>query len=558
METIVVKAGKTLVSVSQARAELQTTTDNVVKHGKVTLVVTSISTPNTTTSSTTTTNTNTSSPETPLPSCSTKLKAVYKEVDGTVSEVNSTDGNITLGGYDKNITFEFSQTVTTAGLSITSSKGATLGSLTLSNDTNISFTYLVPASLADGSYSYSTMEVLTASQNDCTYDTKTFEIAYDLNETALSMDVSDLFSTNQYGMSLAINNNRLFIGSRDENSLFIYDLNATDINGSRVQISYSSRVNQISASGNFMIVGVGKSGVIQEAYLYETNRTLSDIANFSTKLTNDGTNGYYATSGINTNTKYAFVADVRSDIVANDAGAVYVYELNTSLVDVNATSKKDDGSIIYIKANDGSSSDYFGSAIASNSAYLAISAPYKDNGGNNAGAIYIFELNTTSNLPVPIADISATQQKLTANTPVAKSYLGISMAMNSKYLVACTNNGENAIYLWEVNSTTSTQGNIVDITATQLKLTGNGAGSGFGRSVAMNDKYLVVGDKSATSVYIFDLTLPKANINDSQIKLTNNSLTLFGWSVAVDNNFTAVGTNNGKKVELFENPTTTK
>jgi len=128
----------------------------------------------------------------------------------------------------------------------------------------------------------------------------------------------------------------------------------------------------------------------------------------------------------------------------------------------------------------------FGSAVAFNSSFLFVGAP-------KAGAVYIFKLN----------DGAFTQEGSPKTGPIGSSF-GISLAASSTLLVvgATTDNSTGIVYIYEMNSTTSSwtfQGHIEpnDINANDS----------FGHAVAVIDPNIIIVSKNPThspgSVYIF-------------------------------------------------------
>ena len=148
MEAIVQTAtGKPAVGETEAKAELQATTDNVRDFGTV---------------EGTTTTGGTTTPS--LPTCSA-ISGIYN--NGSLL----TPSTYLALGTDYNLTLVFEQNITTAGLNIGSSKdgNVTLGTLTKTADKNITLSYKAARALANGlTADYNSTDTLTVTQTVCT------------------------------------------------------------------------------------------------------------------------------------------------------------------------------------------------------------------------------------------------------------------------------------------------------------------------------------------------------------------------------------------------------
>jgi len=148
MEAIVQTAtGKPAVGETEAKAELQATTDNVRDFGTV---------------EGTTTTGGTTTPS--LPTCSA-ISGIYN--NGSLL----TPSTYLALGTDYNLTLVFEQNITTAGLNIASSKDAnvTLGTLSKTADKNITLSYTAATALTNGlTADYNSTDTLTVTQTVCT------------------------------------------------------------------------------------------------------------------------------------------------------------------------------------------------------------------------------------------------------------------------------------------------------------------------------------------------------------------------------------------------------
>ena len=200
--------------------------------------------------------------------------------------------------------------------------------------------------------------------------------------------------------------------------------------------------------------------------------------------------------------------------------------MNNGLTNTTTTTTFNAGT--KITANDGGSSDQFGSTVDVSGNYAIIGAPNWDNGGsgNNEGAAYIFNVTTGAQL-----------HKLTADDGAEGDTFGHGAAIDGNYAIVGAHsdgNSSGSAYVFDV-----TNGN-------QLrKLTADDAATGdyFGRHVAISGNYAIIsayGDNDNGSAYIFNVT------NGNQVhKLASSdgaSNDDFGYSVSIDGNNAIVST----------------
>lgn len=218
------------------------------------------------------------------------------------------------------------------------------------------------------------------------------------------------------------------------------------------------------------------------------------------------------------------------------AGAAYVFEKQ---VDNWTQTKK-------LVANDRSAADYFGATVSIYENSIAIGAYLQDQNATNnnyimdAGAVYVFFQQGGNWVQT---------QKLVANDRRTESYFGNSVSINNNYIiVGAFSDSENsnlqtagAAYVFKYNAGTWQQ---------QAKLKSNDLekGDNFGKSVAINNEYALIGAINedhdlnggnmlfnAGAAYLFKLT----NNSWAQIqKICPNdrgSTDAFGYAVAIGN-----------------------
>ncbi len=206
------------------------------------------------------------------------------------------------------------------------------------------------------------------------------------------------------------------------------------------------------------------------------------------------------------------------------------------------------GEIQKITASDAQSSDQFGTSAAICGEYIIAGAPYEDEGGNNAGAAYIFRKTEAGTWDAGI--------KLTANDAQADDYFGDSVAISGDYAIVGARNedagGSNAGAAYIFRRTGGADENIWD---DGIKITASDAQANdeFGNSVSINGDYAIVGAKNedggdgnptsnAGAAYIFHRT--GANTWDIGTKIVASDPAVddyFGNSVSISGDYAIVG-----------------
>ena len=189
-------------------------------------------------------------------------------------------------------------------------------------------------------------------------------------------------------------------------------------------------------------------------------------------------------------------------------GAAYIYERNEGGINNWGEVKK-------LIASDAQIDDRFGYSVAVAGDVMFIGAYCEDEGGTNAGAVYVFERNTGG------INAWGEVKKLTASNSEENAYFGISVAVAGDTAIVCaycedvggiTNAG--AAYVFERNAGgTDTWGEINKLIASDAE-----EGDCFGNSVAMKGDVVIVGAPyedtggiSAGAAYIFERNAGSAN-----------------------------------------------
>lgn len=225
---------------------------------------------------------------------------------------------------------------------------------------------------------------------------------------------------------------------------------------------------------------------------------------------------------------YILVGSPNSDDGGESSGSVDVFELSNGVWNHHT----------HITATDGTAGDYFGSSVAVTDDYLAIGAKYNAANGTKAGAAYVYRL---------VDGVWKKQTKLLASDGADNANFGVSVDIDGdKIIIGASGHTENwvatgAAYLftledgiWEEHS--------------KILPPDGAAQDMFGFSVALSDKYLVIGsyldDDSGTSsgsVYVYNCTEDGPVYSDKLTPPSGFSGSYFGYCVAVAGDIIGVG-----------------
>ncbi len=212
------------------------------------------------------------------------------------------------------------------------------------------------------------------------------------------------------------------------------------------------------------------------------------------------------------------VGAAMNDDAGNNSGAAYLF---------NATTGRER---FKLTADDAAASDQFGHAVGISGSTAVVSAPWEDQRGTNAGAVYVFD-----------AGNGLQQRKLTAPDAQAGDRFGYSLAVDGNLVLIGAQSDDAGIdsgsaYLYDTT------------TGTQLrKFTASDAAAGdmFGSVAISNGLALIGAPRSDTNAqdagvaYLYDVAT-----GQELRKLTASDPTAdarFGFSVAIDNGIALIG-----------------
>ncbi len=227
------------------------------------------------------------------------------------------------------------------------------------------------------------------------------------------------------------------------------------------------------------------------------------------------------------------------DDVGADEGAAYVF-----------IRYEDDfywAPLVTLTASDPQAGDEFGRSVAINGGHAIVGAPYKDNGGSDHGAAYIYGQDEGGD------DAWGQVKKLTALDAQDWDEFGCSVAISGDYAIVGAQYEDSgglssgaAYIFYRDQGGADMWGQVVKLQALDAA-----AGDLFGYSVAIDGDYAVVGAYSADdggadsgAVYIYGRNQGGDNNWGQVIKLTASDAAagdLFGTSVAIEGDYVVVG-----------------
>ena len=228
---------------------------------------------------------------------------------------------------------------------------------------------------------------------------------------------------------------------------------------------------------------------------------------------------------------YAIVGASLEDEGGTDAGAAYIFYRTGTTWDAGTK----------IMASDAEVYDRFGSSVAISGDYAIVGASREDEGGTDAGAVYIFHRTGINTWDAGM--------KIMASDAEAYDYFGGSVAISGDYVIVGTDGGDDgginsgAAYIFHRTGT-----NTWDV-ETKIMASDAEAEDWFGTSVAISGDYAIVGasgedggGSDAGAVYVFYRT--GTNTWDAGTKIMASdaeAYDYFGSSVAISGDDVIIG-----------------
>ena len=258
----------------------------------------------------------------------------------------------------------------------------------------------------------------------------------------------------------------------------------------------------------------------------------------------------------------------------NTSGSAYIFDLNGNQLGI-------------ITASDIAASDNFGQSVAVGCGRIVVGARFDDDNGNASGSAYIYDLDGTNEIKIPVSDGAAgdwfgnsvavgcgkivvgapldddngaiesgsayiydldgnNEVKITASDATFSDEFGYSVAVGSGKIVVGArgdNSDQGAAYIYNLDGT-----NEVKITASD-----GAANDEFGYSVAVGSGRIVVGspykamglNDDQGAAYIYDLDGNQLGIITASDGAVDEDHDEFGYSVAVGSGRIVVGARSG-------------
>ncbi len=277
----------------------------------------------------------------------------------------------------------------------------------------------------------------------------------------------------------------------------------------------------VAMDGNYLAIGCSMP------YLYIFQRTNYNTWDTGTSLNAAGSRNVVAING-----DYVVSGSKENDSVATDAGVAKIFH-------------KTDlgwGSGVTLVASDGAESDYFGCSVSISGNYAVIGASGEDEKGTDAGAAYIFHRIGTNAWDTGV-------KLLASDDGAAGDSFGCSVSINGDYVVIgatgadTTVSDTGAVYVFHRTGT-----NAWEKTAKLVAPDGE-TDDRFGTSVAIDGDYAIVGAMFESSkgyragaAYVFYRDTSNGWDSGTQLLAPDGQPSdYFGRSVAIEGNYIVVG-----------------
>ena len=260
--------------------------------------------------------------------------------------------------------------------------------------------------------------------------------------------------------------------------------------------------NSVAIDANYAIVGCwGDNSWKGSAYIFKRN---GESWTEQAKITaSDGQTGDSFGVSVDISGDYCIIGAYYDDETSgsgNYFGSAYIF-------------KREDSNWIEqykLTASDGNDYDFFGGSVSIDGDYCIVGADQDDDNGQSSGSAYIFKREDSNWIE---------QYKLTASDGNDYDFFGGSVSIDGDYCIVGAEqndeNGENSGSAYIFNRDASDW-----IEQTKLTAFDSLTDDRFGGSVAINDKYSIIGwfedefhDNRAGPVYIFEHFCPEADLN---------------------------------------------
>ena len=216
------------------------------------------------------------------------------------------------------------------------------------------------------------------------------------------INASDAATNDQFGYSVATNGNKVVVGApftddggSDSGCVYVYNVDGTG--EAKIVASDDATLDyfgwSVAMTDTYIFVGApGDTSKRGSVYRYDLNG-----ANETKIEPSDGSTGDQFGMSIAVGSNRLVVGSMKEDTIAQDAGAVYVYNL-------------DGTNEVKITDSAVNATDNFGSAVAVGENKVVVGcAGYDGNTGNtaNAGAVFVYNLDGTGGFKIEASDIGS-------------------------------------------------------------------------------------------------------------------------------------------------------
>lgn len=386
------------------------------------------------------------------------------------------------------------------------------------------------------------------------FDTSNMTSNTVIENTAVEIEPSNSFSNDNYGISLDLNNNKLIVRSALTSNtytpLYLYDLLKTQI-GDYFNGTYT--INNDNNSYDEILIKNSNIQIINENIGYGLTSDLDgNIAVIVSDLDYPNVESsnirLYNISGSNSNT----IENTEINLINEIGDNYYVsVSLKDNKLAVGAPSSSGSTGAVYLfdlsnfnsfniinskmileASNTGGTGSEFGKSVLIHNNKLVVGAPSDSSFKLRSGSLFIYDLGTFNN----INNIRNTEIKLYSSNSQVDAYYGSSIAMNDKYLSVgeFIFNKNGSIYLYNIENLTY---DAINSSVIRVVPYGSELGDLFGFSMSLtdNDKLFVSAPNMNNNegiVYGYDLSnFDSSNISNSEITLHGPNSINYGYSL---------------------------
>lgn len=401
----------------------------------------------------------------------------------------------------------------------------------------------------------------------CIYDNATGNLVKQLTATDANINL------NSFGASIEMRDNYLFISGYKSSVVYNIDNDTfyklasgasndqsyISVNDNYLLLSYSSDTTTFPRVGrgslyswkdikttSFSNTAIKDVEKIEFSFgkTLDKNNSVFNLPNISTKYAptelvhrisspESITSNFFGKKTALTN-KYIIAS---SNSTAN-TGNVHVYDLKSGTLKYFLTNPNPVGS---------TANDAFGSTLAADDTYLAVGSFEDDVANTDSGKVYVYQIDT--------GGLLYTLNNPTANGTSANDFFGTSGLVLANNFIAVGAHGEantiysntGIVYVYSIPTFTS---NIIN-TATRIIYNPEHANNDyFGSSIATDGRFITVGaynktvssNTGAGKAYVFELST--GSLVNKLLPDSSNTNDYFGYSIAMDDEFIAVGAYN--------------